>query len=171
MASSRLGWAHSRSKTGLMGQESEHVAGPSDSKASGWSTEHLQASKGPEKASKASQRADNQRHKAIEHTIQKAQKEAAKQNKSPQGEEPSGTQITPPRQLQLPVILEELPPAAWSPDEGTEQVSLLPSTNKLLFGTRPDSDLPELAWEHPVECRVTSAEATFTPTAAGLRLD
>lgn len=88
-----------------------------------------------------------------------------------QSEQPSGSQLTPPRQSELPVIPEELPPAAWSLDEVMEQGPVLPSNSKLLFGTMPTLELIDPSWGQVVERRRSSAEATFTPTAAGLRSD
>lgn len=72
------------------------------------------------------------------------------------------------RASELPDIPEDIPSTTWSPNGDIEQTPVLPSNSELLCGSMPVPGLTELPWEQPVEHRVSSAEATFMPTATGL---
>lgn len=110
-----------------------------------------------------------QQHKAIEKLIAKAQREAGKKTRDLQNMEPACSCPFTSQQLAMPGLQDELQTVAWSPDGAVEQISDLPGNSELFFGSLPEPRPPVPAWEQPVRQRISSAEAIFMLTAAGLR--
>lgn len=109
MATAFPGHTKSGSQSGLPDQDSDQEAGLSGSRPSRHGKAQSRASKPSKMASKASEQEARQRHKAIERTIQKAQKEAEKKKRSLQCKEPAGSQLAASGQTKLLDIPEELP--------------------------------------------------------------
>lgn len=77
--------------------------------------------------------------------------------------------------LQLLALLEDFdshPALQWSPDVASEQpLPNLPSNREPLLSLVPQASHTCSAWQQPVRQKTTGIEATFTPTAVGLRPD